>query len=135
MTNEAKCPFSGGAGKNAMTRGTTNADWWPEQLNLKMLHQRSDLSNPMGADFDYAEAFAKLDLDAVVKDLHALMTDSQPWWPADYGHYGPFFIRMTWHAAGTYRITDGRGGAGTGAQRFAPLNSWPDNGNLDKARR
>lgn len=135
MSNEAKCPFSGGAGKNAMTRGTSNADWWPEQLNLRVLHQRSNLSNPLGADFDYAAAFAKLDLDAVVKDLHALMTDSQAWWPADYGHYGPFFIRMAWHAAGTYRIADGRGGAGTGAQRFAPLNSWPDNGNLDKARR
>lgn len=132
---EAKCPFSGGAGKNAMTRGTSNADWWPEQLNLKILHQRSALSNPLGENFDYAEAFAKLDLDAVVNDLHALMTNSQSWWPADYGHYGPFFIRMAWHAAGTYRITDGRGGAGTGAQRFAPLNSWPDNGNLDKARR
>jgi catalase-peroxidase len=114
---------------------TRNADWWPNQLNLRILHQHSSKSNPMGEDFDYAEEFKSLDLDAVVKDLHALMTDSQDWWPADYGHYGPFFIRMSWHAAGTYRIADGRGGGGTGAQRFAPLNSWPDNGNLDKARR
>ena len=105
------------------------------QLNLKILHQHSPLSNPMGEAFDYAEEFKSLDLDAVIKDLHALMTDSQDWWPADYGHYGPFFIRMAWHSAGTYRIADGRGGAGSGAQRFAPLNSWPDNGNLDKARR
>ncbi|TWC31099.1 catalase-peroxidase [Pseudomonas sp. SJZ079] len=135
MSTEAKCPFSG-AGKNSVTGGApTNASWWPNQLNLKILHQHSALSNPMGEAFDYAEAFKSLDLDAVIKDLHALMTDSQDWWPADYGHYGPLFIRMAWHAAGTYRIADGRGGAGTGAQRFAPLNSWPDNGNLDKARR
>jgi catalase-peroxidase len=113
----------------------SNAQWWPNQLNLKILHQHSAASNPLGAEFNYAEAFKTLDLDAVIKDLHALMTDSQDWWPADYGHYGPLFIRMAWHAAGTYRIADGRGGAGTGNQRFAPLNSWPDNGNLDKARR
>jgi catalase-peroxidase len=114
---------------------TRNATWWPNQLDVEILHQHSSKADPMGEGFDYAKEFASLDLDAVVKDLHALMTDSQPWWPADYGHYGPFFVRMTWHAAGTYRISDGRGGAGTGAQRFAPLNSWPDNGNLDKARR
>jgi catalase-peroxidase len=131
--SESKCPFSG-AGER-MNKGPTNADWWPEQLNLKVLHQHSARSNPMGAEFDYKAAFKTLDLDAVVKDLHALMTNSQDFWPADYGHYGPLFIRMAWHAAGTYRIHDGRGGAGTGAQRFAPLNSWPDNGNLDKARR
>ena len=135
MSNESKCPFSGGAGSHALAGAQTNAAWWPSQLNLKMLHQQSSLSNPMGEAFDYAEEFKSLDLDAVIKDLHALMTDSQDWWPADYGHYGPLFIRMAWHAAGTYRIADGRGGAGTGAQRFAPLNSWPDNGNLDKARR
>ncbi|MBP6627755.1 MAG: catalase-peroxidase, partial [Arenimonas sp.] len=135
MTTESKCPFSGGAGSHAVAGAPSNASWWPNQLNLKMLHGQSPATNPMGADFDYAEAFKTLDLDAVVKDLTALMTDSQDWWPADYGHYGPFFVRMTWHAAGTYRIHDGRGGGGTGAQRFAPLNSWPDNGNLDKARR
>jgi catalase-peroxidase len=135
MSNEAKCPFSGGAQHIGMGKGPRNLDWWPEQLNLGILHQHSAKSNPMGEDFDYVEAFKTLDLDAVIRDLHALMTDSQEWWPADYGHYGPFFIRMAWHAAGTYRIYDGRGGAGTGAQRFAPLNSWPDNGNLDKARR
>ena len=136
MTTEATCPFAGDARKQTMGGGgRSNRDWWPNQLNLGILHQQSALSNPMGGSFDYAAAFKSLDLDAVVKDLHALMTDSQDWWPADYGHYGPFFIRMTWHAAGTYRIADGRGGAGTGAQRFAPLNSWPDNGNLDKARR
>jgi catalase-peroxidase len=128
MSDEAKCPFSG-------ARKHTNADWWPDQLDLKMLHQHSPLSNPMGQTFDYAEEFKSLDLNAVVKDLHAVMTDSQDWWPADFGHYGPFFVRMAWHSAGTYRIADGRGGAGSGAQRFAPLNSWPDNGNLDKARR
>jgi catalase-peroxidase len=131
--SESKCPFSGGAGKHG--NRATNASWWPEQLNLRILHQHSALSNPMGEQFSYAEAFKTLDLNAVIKDLNTLMTDSQAWWPADYGHYGPFFIRMAWHAAGTYRIHDGRGGAGTGAQRFAPLNSWPDNGNLDKARR
>jgi catalase-peroxidase len=136
MSNEAKCPFSGAIRTNATARGATrNADWWPEQLNLAILHQHSSKSDPMGEGFNYAEAFKTLDLDAVVKDLHALMTDSQDWWPADYGHYGPFFIRMSWHAAGTYRISDGRGGGGTGAQRFAPLNSWPDNASLDKARR
>ena len=113
----------------------TNRDWWPNQLNIQILHQNSTLSNPMGAAFDYAKEFKSLDLNAVIKDLHALMTDSQEWWPADYGHYGPLFIRMAWHAAGTYRIGDGRGGAGAGQQRFAPVNSWPDNANLDKARR
>ena len=135
MANEAKCPFSGGTQHIGMGKGPRNLDWWPEQLNLGILHQHSAKSNPMGEDFDYAKEFKSLDLHAVVKDLHALMTDSQDWWPADYGHYGPFFIRMAWHAAGTYRIHDGRGGGGTGDQRFAPLNSWPDNGNLDKARR
>ncbi|MFZ6673238.1 catalase/peroxidase HPI [Undibacterium sp. Xuan67W] len=136
MSNEAKCPFSGGAAKNTVARGApANADWWPNQLKLNILHQHSAKSDPMGEEFNYTEAFKNLDLHAVVKDLTALMTDSQDWWPADYGHYGPFFIRMAWHAAGTYRIADGRGGAGSGSQRFAPLNSWPDNGNLDKARR
>ncbi len=134
MTTDSKCPFSV-AGSHTLARPSGNAAWWPQQLNLKMLHQQSSKSDPMGAGFDYATEFKTLDLDAVVADLTALMTDSQDWWPADYGHYGPFFVRMTWHAAGTYRIADGRGGAGTGAQRFAPLNSWPDNGNLDKARR
>jgi catalase-peroxidase len=131
----AGCPFSAGARQQAVAGTRKNADWWPNQLNVGLLHQHSALSNPMGEAFNYAEAFKTLDLDAVIKDLHALMTDSQDWWPADYGHYGPFFIRMAWHAAGTYRIADGRGGAGSGSQRFAPLNSWPDNGNLDKARR
>jgi catalase-peroxidase len=129
MTDEAKCPFAG------PTRAHTNRDWWPNQLNLQVLHQHSALSDPMGAAFDYAKEFGSLDLHAVVRELHALMTDSQEWWPADFGHYGPLFIRMAWHSAGTYRIGDGRGGAGAGQQRFAPLNSWPDNGNLDKARR
>jgi catalase-peroxidase len=135
MSNEAKCPFSSGVRQHAVANAPRNADWWPNQLNLTILHQHSAKSDPLGADFDYAKAFEQLDLDAVVADLRALMTDSQDWWPADYGHYGPLFIRMAWHAAGTYRVADGRGGAGTGAQRFAPLNSWPDNGNLDKARR
>ena len=130
-----KCPFSGGVHKKAAGGGTSNRDWWPNQLNLSILRQHSSLSDPMGEDFDYAEEFKSLDLEAVRQDLYALMTDSQDWWPADYGHYGPFFIRMAWHSAGTYRIGDGRGGGGAGTQRFAPLNSWPDNGNLDKARR
>jgi len=128
-TSASKCPFNHGASS------PTNRDWWPSQVNLKVLHQHSSLSDPMGEDFDYAKEFRSLDLDAVIKDLHALMTDSQDWWPADFGHYGGFFIRMAWHSAGTYRIGDGRGGAGAGQQRFAPLNSWPDNVNLDKARR
>lgn len=135
MSTEAKCPFAAGSYAAPIAQARRNHDWWPEQLNLSVLHQRSPLSDPMGADFNYAEAFKQLDLDAVVKDLHALMTDSQDWWPADWGHYGGLFIRMAWHSAGTYRIHDGRGGAGNGSQRFAPLNSWPDNGNLDKARR
>ena len=135
MTNEAKCPFAGDVGKNTVAGAPSNADWWPNQLKLNVLHQHSSKSDPMGGAFNYAEAFKSLDLDAVVKDLHAVMTDSQDWWPADFGHYGPLFIRMAWHSAGTYRISDGRGGGGTGNQRFAPLNSWPDNVNLDKARR
>ena len=130
----SKCPFSA-APRHAAAGAWTNADWWPNQLNLRILHQHSNLSNPMGEDFDYAREFKTLDLSAVIEDLRALMTSSQLWWPADYGHYGPFFIRMAWHSAGTYRISDGRGGAGAGTQRFAPLNSWPDNANLDKARR
>lgn len=130
-----KCPFTTGALTKANGTGTSNKDWWPNQLNLSILHQHDHKTNPLGLDFDYKKAFESLDYKALKEDLKALMTDSQDWWPADYGHYGPFFIRMTWHAAGTYRIGDGRGGAGTGAQRFSPLNSWPDNGNLDKARR
>ena len=131
---EAKCPFTGHSSEQGSKGGTQNQDWWPNLLNLNILRQHGVASNPMGSDFNYAKAFASLDLDALKKDLHAVMTDSKEWWPADYGHYGPFFIRMAWHSAGTYRITDGRGGGGTGTQRFAPLNSWPDNTNLDKAR-
>src|SRR6201986_3708656 len=129
MDDQAKCPLSGG------TRSHANRDWWPTQLDVQVLHQHSDLSDPMGKEFDYAKEFKSLDLNAVIKDLHALMTDSQEWGPADFGHYGGLFIRMAWHSAGTSRIGDGRGGAGAGQQRFAPLNSWPDNVNLDKARR
>jgi catalase-peroxidase len=134
-SGEAKCPFSGDMLRHTSTGAKSNAAWWPNQLNLGILHQQSSLSNPMGEEFNYAEGFKSLDLDAVIKDLTALMTDSQDWWPADFGHYGPLFIRMAWHSAGTYRIHDGRGGGGRGSQRFAPLNSWPDNVNLDKARR
>ncbi len=133
--NIGKCPVMHGAVTKNSSSGTSNREWWPNQLNLSILHQHDVKSNPMGSNFNYREEFSKLDYQALKKDLHDLMTDSQEWWPADYGHYGPFFIRMTWHAAGTYRSGDGRGGGGTGAQRFAPLNSWPDNGNLDKARR
>ena len=133
--NGAKCPVMHGVLPNATLGGRSNRDWWPKQLNLSILHQHSSLSNPLGKDFDYAKEFKKLDLGAVKRDLYALMTESQSWWPADFGHYGPLFIRMAWHSAGTYRTGDGRGGAGSGSQRFAPLNSWPDNGNLDKARR
>jgi catalase-peroxidase len=135
MSNESKCPYSGSMLKHTAAGAKGNRDWWPDQLNLGILHQQSSLSNPMGEEFDYAEEFKSLDLDAVVKDLKALMTDSQEWWPADFGNYGPLFIRMAWHSAGTYRIHDGRGGGGRGSQRFAPLNSWPDNVSLDKARR
>ncbi len=135
MESESKCPFSGDARKHTLAGAPSNADWWPDQLKLGILHQHSSRSDPMGEEFDYAVEFRSLDLNAVVKDLHGLMTDSQSWWPADFGHYGPLFIRMAWHSAGTYRTGDGRGGAGSGSQRFAPLNSWPDNANLDKARR
>ena len=135
MSTESKCPFNHGQSNKVAGGGTTNRDWWPNQLNLRILHQRSSKSDPMGADFDYTKEFQSLDLTALKKDLTDLMTESQDWWPADFGHYGPFFIRMAWHSAGTYRTGDGRGGAGNGSQRFAPLNSWPDNGNLDKARR
>jgi catalase-peroxidase len=134
MNGEAKCPFHGGALKQSAGTGPRNYDWWPNQLKLNILRQHSALSNPMDKSFDYAKEFKKLDLKAVKKEIFTLMTTSQDWWPADYGHYGPFFIRMAWHSAGTYRISDGRGGAGAGTQRFAPLNSWPDNANLDKAR-
>ena len=133
--NAGKCPVMHGAVTTNSSSGTSNREWWPNQLNIGILHQHDQKSNPMGANFNYREEFKSIDYKALKKDLHDLMTDSQDWWPADYGHYGPFFIRMTWHAAGTYRSGDGRGGGGTGAQRFAPLNSWPDNGNLDKARR
>src|ERR1700735_4746827 len=152
MSNEMKCPVPHGNGPSANVTATETASpmhgavthnsrkitrnehWWPDRLDLAVLHQNTKLADPMGQDFDYAAEFKTLDLDAVIKDLHALMPDSQSWWPADYGHYGPFFIRMAWHSAGTYRTSDGRGGAGFGTQRFAPLNSWPDNANLDKAR-
>tara|TARA_R110002073_G_scaffold101393_2_gene230391 strand:+ start:6743 stop:8944 length:2202 start_codon:yes stop_codon:yes gene_type:complete len=135
MDGESKCPVLAASQRHTAAGAPANANWWPEQLNLRILHQQSSLSNPLGEEFDYAEAFKSLDLKALKQDLYDLMTDSQEWWPADYGHYGPLFIRMAWHSAGTYRVGDGRGGAGSGSQRFAPLNSWPDNVNLDKARR
>ncbi|MEP5780666.1 MAG: peroxidase family protein, partial [Hyphomicrobiales bacterium] len=135
MSNEGKCPVMHGAAKQPSTGSSANQKWWPNQLNLKILNQNSPQVDPMGEDFDYAAEFKSLDLKALKADLTELMTSSQDWWPADYGHYGGLFVRMAWHSAGTYRTYDGRGGAGSGSQRFAPLNSWPDNGNLDKARR
>ena len=133
MTGESKCPVTGGT--HGTTRGTSNRDWWPNQLDLKTLQQSHPSADPMGEAFNYAEEFKTLNLDVLKKDIEKAMTTSQDWWPADWGHYGPLLIRMAWHSAGTYRISDGRGGAGAGMQRFAPLNSWPDNANLDKARR
>ena len=135
MANQDKCPVMHGSDRHRAGGGTANQHWWPTQVNLRPLHQHHPASDPMGASFDYAAEFGTLDYDALKADLEALMTDSQDWWPADWGHYGGLFIRMAWHSAGTYRVHDGRGGAGSGTQRFAPLNSWPDNGNLDKARR
>src|SRR5512134_3837044 len=135
MSEESKRPITGKAGSTSASRGASNRDWWPNRLNLNILHQHAPASNPMDPDFDYAKEFKNLDLAAVKKDLAKLMTDSQDWWPADWGHYGGLMIRMAWHSAGTYRTGDGRGGGGSGNQRFAPLNSWPDNANLDKARR